>query len=128
MGRYDDDDLDIDLGRRGYVLDGRPHSSMGVVAILLAAVALIVGVAVLAVGAYVDEMPPMQEADEDLLVVLIGVGVGICLLLTLVGLILGLAGMSQRYRNPLFGILGSVFNGVVMVGMVFLLCLGLIAG
>ena len=31
-------------------------------------------------------------------------------------------------NNPLFGILGSVFNGVVMVGMVFLLCLGLIAG
>jgi hypothetical protein len=56
---------------------------------------------------------------------------GICLggpLLQLVGLILGIVGIFQHDRSKIFGIIGTVLNGLVMVGFAALMIVAMLIG
>jgi hypothetical protein len=50
------------------------------------------------------------------------------MVLAVIGLGLGIAGIAQANRNKLFAILGIVFNGVVVLVVCGLLGLGLAIG
>jgi hypothetical protein len=44
--------------------------------------------------------------------------------LALVGAILGVAGLFQRDRRSLFALLGLVFNGLIVAGLIGLIVIG----
>ncbi len=70
----------------------------------------------------------LQDSPAFVWLTLIGLGILGCLLLYLVGLALGIAGLVQRRRKKLFAVLGTVGNGVVLLGFVALIVLGLALG
>ncbi len=69
---------------------------------------------------------PMR--DDDPKAVVIGLGFIASGCLNLVGLVLGCVGTFQPNRSVLCGILGAVFNAVLLFGVIALVCLGLAMG
>jgi hypothetical protein len=122
MAHYDDDWLEIDLRRREYGRDERPHTGAGLAALACAALAMFGAVSVFAATALMDSMELIQGPDEDLLLGVLLLAYGICFLLALAGIILGFVGISQPHRNPLLGVLGTILNGFLLMGI---LCTGL---
>ena len=70
----------------------------------------------------------VQDSPAFAWLTLIGLGILGCLLLYLAGLALGVAGIIQRRRKKLFAVLGTVGNGVVLLGFVALIVLGFALG
>ncbi|MBX6313172.1 MAG: hypothetical protein IRY99_09700 [Isosphaeraceae bacterium] len=94
---------------------------------MLALAAGFVLVAMIGVIAYLDashQGRPPTDIEKFLigLMALGGVALG------LVGAVLGLAGVVQRYRRRGFAVLGLVLNGLLLLGVAGLLVLGLMVG
>ena len=70
----------------------------------------------------------LQDSPEAVGLGLASLGILGCLLLYLAGLALGVAGIIQRRRKKLFAVLGTVGNGIVLLGFVALIVLGLALG
>ena len=135
MARYrDDDDFDVDdirIGRqRQRVRDQGPlpHSGLGIASLLIS---IAVGIAVFAIFAVVVVISIKQNGqinDKDPLIIVLSLGiVGGCGI-AMVGLTLGIIGSLQSDRAALCGILGSVFNGMILLGVGCLMCIGIVAG
>ncbi len=67
-------------------------------------------------------------ADNDPVMGVVGLGIIVGCGLSLVGLVLGIIGAMQPERRGLYGVLGSIFNGLILLGVGGLLCLGILAG
>lgn len=117
------------------------HSRMGIASLVIAIVATVVilGLFVASLAVVSSEFGNVQDPqslDPQTLqdspafawLTLIGLGILGCLLLYLVGLALGIAGVIQRRRKKLFAVLGTVGNGVVLLAFVALIVLGLAIG
>jgi hypothetical protein len=125
---YDEDnDLDdsIDVRHRVYFTDDRRHSGPGVVAFGMA-IAAAIGTGIATVLAIIVMEAPQPVADDDPLLVLAGLLFLACGVTGFAGLALGFAGTFQSDRKPLYAILGLSLNGVVLFGMVVLICLGIL--
>jgi hypothetical protein len=67
-----------------------------------------------------------QEPDEKTALVL-GLVVFAIIGMSLIGGVLGIAGLFQRDKRPLFSILGLVLNGAILLGVGALIAIGLAA-
>jgi hypothetical protein len=126
MGYYDDDDDDLDL-RRYRTGGDRPQSGPGIASIVLGILAATGAAVVLVIAVLIEEMQGGQIADDDPeMLLLIGVFLASSAF-SFAGLILGIVGSGQSDRNPLLGVFGLVLNSLVLVGLIFLICLGVLS-
>ena len=116
------------------------HSRMGVASFVVAILATVVLVALFVAGTVVassafENVDPQTLDPESLQnspafasLALIGIGVLGCLILYVIGLGLGVAGLIQRTRKRLFSALGTALNGLVLAALFILFALGSIVG
>jgi len=116
------------------------HSRMGVASFVLAILATVVLVALFVAGTVVaasafENVDPqaldpesVQNSPAFASLALIGIGVFACLILYVIGLGLGVAGLIQRTRKRLFAALGTTLNGLVLAAMFILFALGSVVG
>lgn len=138
MPRYDDDDDldDLDIRRRrreDYRVReepprDRPESGMGIISLLISIVVGIGMFALIAIATAMTMNQPQPPRNDDPAMIIVGLGIiGGCGL-ALVGLVLGVMGAMQSNRRGMCGILGSIFNGLILLGVGALMCIGLAAG
>jgi hypothetical protein len=118
---YDDDDRNLFQGRAS-----PPHSGVGVASFILSMLCG-VGVFLLIVMAVIIEQsdPGVLMDERSPQAMLLGLGVLACGTGSLVGVILGIVGLSQSSRKTLFAVLGMVFNAMVLLGLALLCLIGL---
>jgi hypothetical protein len=119
------------------------HSRMGiasfVISILVVVVilALVVGAPLLISSSEGFDPQTFDPADPQsidlsnptiIALQVIGLGFIVGVLLSFVGLGLGIAGVIQRRRKRLFAVIGAVLNGLVVLGVVFLILLTVAVG
>lgn len=116
------------------------HSRMGIASFVIGILATVVLVALFVVGGVVaasafqnvdpQALDPesVQSSPAFAALALIGIGVFGCLVLYVVGLGLGIAGLIQSLRKRLFAVLGTALNGFVILVFVALFALGSIVG
>jgi di/tricarboxylate transporter len=116
------------------------HSRMGVASFVIAILATVLLVALFVAGGLVaasafENVDPQTLDPESVQsspafagLALIGIGVFGCLVLYIVGLGLGVAGLIQRTRKRLFSALGTALNGLVLAAMFILFALGSLVG
>ena len=109
---------------------------MGIASFVIAILATVVLVALFVVGGIVaasafENLDPQALDPESVQnspafagLALIGIGVFGCLVLYVVGLGLGIAGLIQGMRKRLFSVLGTALNGLVLFICVALFALG----
>jgi hypothetical protein len=113
---------------------------MGVASFVIAILATVVLVALFVGGGFVaasafENVNPqtldpetVQDSSAFAGLALIGIGVFGCLILYVVGLGLGVAGLMQHTRKRLFSALGTALNGLVLAAVVVLFALGWVVG
>jgi hypothetical protein len=137
MPRYDDydrfDDDDIRVGRRHRDRDdappgSKPQSGMGIASVCLAVVVFVGYFALIATIGVVAAKNNQPMRDDDPVAVIGGLGIIGTFCLNIIGLVLGFIGCFQSDRNVLCGILGAVFNTLLLFGVIALVCMGLAMG
>ncbi|MGB3635759.1 MAG: hypothetical protein WA982_17115 [Rubrobacteraceae bacterium] len=120
------------------------HSRMGITSFVIAILATVVIVALVIVAGTLTAQAlqgidgqnvnpqELQERLQDSPAVtslaLASIGIFACFFLYLLGLGLGIAGIVQGQRKRIFSVLGTIFNGGVLLVLVVLILLGLVAG
>ncbi|MBI3822533.1 MAG: hypothetical protein HY289_07625 [Planctomycetes bacterium] len=123
MTHYDDQHYDdIHIGDFTEVDAPMPHSILGIVSLAIAAV-MLVAFAVL-FGLRVAAAGP----DNVPLTAISGLAFIACLVVTFVGLMLGVCAFLVPDRRLVFPVLGVVCNATLFVGVIILLCFGAALG
>jgi hypothetical protein len=121
--RYEDDEYEYDFRKRDL-----PHSGVGMASCVLALLAVLIGAFAMVLIADVgpDEIEAAIEAEEPeaVLAMLLFVGAG---LVSLIGLVLAIAGLLQQDRNKLFAILGLCLNGLLFLCGLAMMVAGMLA-
>jgi len=103
------------------------HSGMGIASFIIS---LVIGVGVLlaiVIAGVIKVANPESLQDESIGTALIGLFVIACLFINLIGIGLGIAGLVQKNRKRIFSILGTIINGVVLIGIGSLILIGIMA-
>ncbi|MDR3347009.1 MAG: hypothetical protein LBN32_00185 [Helicobacteraceae bacterium] len=103
------------------------HSGLGIASFVLSIVDLVAFMVLLVFAAIVGTSLPSNAADAQALLMLIGVMYFAVLLVAIVAIGLGIAGVCQRARK-VFGILGLTFSIGIMLFAIFVMLLGLANG
>lgn len=107
-----------------HLLPELKHSGLGIASFVLSMTVGLVVFVLIAIAGYQEMKTPggMDEnAPETMLLGLLMMG---ALLLNLVGVALGIAGVVQKDRKKIFGVLGLTFNLVVVLGTLGLMFVG----
>lgn len=124
----------------GGVPERQGHSKLGISSVIIAVLATFVIVTLFIVAGSVastlfESQDPaaidpqsLQSSPEATTLAIVGIGILGSFLLYLLGLILGVAGIFQGRKKRLFGILGAVLNGLVLLAVVLLFVIGTIIG
>lgn len=125
--RYDDSepDIDIGLGRRDVPPPGSSGWSMASFVIALLNGLFLFGVFFVAVLMNLDQNAPIDDNDPKM--VLLGFAFLAGMAFAVLGVILGFVGVGQK-SGTVFAVLGIVFNGLILVSVVGLICAGLAMG
>jgi len=106
----------------------RRHSGLGIASLLIGLVSGILNVAIFVIAGVIEVSTPGGIDEQSLTAALLGLGIIGLFAIALVALGLGVGGLFQRDRNPLFAILGIVFSGVTILVTLGVIVLGVIAG
>lgn len=100
------------------------HSGIGITSFIMSLVmALIAFIVVIIAG--VLETSSAGGMDESAVgTMVVGFLIIGCILVQLVALGLGIAGLIQKNRKKIFAVLGTVFSGLTIAGVVFLMLVG----
>jgi hypothetical protein len=134
MPRYDDyddddyDDLRLDRGRRRESSGPKPLSGLGLASIGIAVLMFVAVPALFILAAVVDDPNNPQPPEKDPAMVAVGLGILLSLGFTLIGLVLGIIGCCQPDRSLVCGLLGSILNGLILLGAIGLVCAGIAIG
>ena len=99
----------------------RTHSGLGIASFIIAASTVFFLILILVGAAVLESSSPGGLDEESPAVILIGLLVFAVILANLTGLALGIAGCCQKQRKKVFSILGTVINGVLLVGFSMML-------
>jgi hypothetical protein len=129
MPRYDDDDDDnIRIGRFDDRPRELPQSGLGIASLFIAVVMGIGLFVLFGIVVVIAARQNGQLADNDPIAIVLGLGfIGGCAM-AVIGLVLGIVGSMQPDRRGLCGILGSIFNALILLGVGALICAGLLMG
>jgi hypothetical protein len=106
----------------------QPHSGLGVASLVIAVFAGFAALCLVAVAGYLETVTEGGMDEESVEAILIGLGLFAVVGGAMLGLGLGLAGLFQQETNSTFPILGLVFNGMILLGLVGLVVIGLAVG
>lgn len=112
-----------------YVRDdeSQRHSGLGIASFVIAILAGLteIGIIVAASMMAADNRGELDEQSPQLMAMAVGFCGGV--IIALVGIGLGIAGLVQSDRRKLFAILGLILNSVIVLGIAGLTVLALIA-
>lgn len=104
------------------------HSGLGLASFIISMVDVIIFVSVMIIGSMMASKSPMGLDETSPLLLTLGMLIIFSLILCLVGIGLGIAGIVKKNRKKLFAVLGLVFNVAFLLGIIILLVVGLSLG
>lgn len=104
------------------------HSGVGIASFVISLIAALCLFAVVVIAGILQTSMSEGAREEAGVYLVVGLLVMLFLLLSLVALCLGIAGLLQRRRNRVFAVLGTVFSAGAILGTVGLMILGWAAG
>jgi hypothetical protein len=114
----------------------KKHSGLGIASFILALVAIIgiigsVITMVVSVGSAISDPAAINPENPSFAAlgpaIAASFGMIISVVLSFVGAILGIVALFQKERAKLFSILGTVFNSLIVFGLIALFLIGIIA-
>jgi hypothetical protein len=126
MPRYRDDYDDIRLNVRDQ--GPKPMSGMGLASLLIAIGMGLLLLVLVGIAGIVSAEQGGQMNENDPAAILLGLGILGGLGGTLIGLVLGIVGCYQPDRSIVLAVLGTIFNGLVILGVLSLFCIGILMG
>jgi hypothetical protein len=116
MSYYDDDNF-------LRIAKDEPHSGPGIAAFIISLVTGFLYVVFIVIATTIQMNNP--GANDHPAQALAGCGILCTIVVNLVGVGLGIGGCCQTHRKLLFAILGLIFNGVQVLGILLLMVIGL---
>ena len=116
------------------------HSRLGIASLIIGIIAALITVAGIVVVNFVSmqhpeienlhQIEPGQPLPSELTRPLLAMMCPMCsgVMLALVGLILGIVGISMRGRIKLFSLIGTILNGLILLGFAALVVIGSLVG
>ncbi len=121
------------------------HSRMGIASLVIAVLTTVLLVLLLVVisnaaGQLLGNADPQNVTPQDLqrsleenpgstgVLGVAGFGLVLTPFLYLLGIALGIAGLVQKRRGRLFAVLGTVFNALILLGLLILILFGAVVG
>ena len=105
----------------------RPHSKLGIASLVLSAFAGLTIIGLIAYVAVAEARSPGSTDGEATEIALGLVGIG-GVLVALVGLVLGIVGLCLPDRRRVTALLGTIFCGLIVLGMCGLVGVGMAIG
>jgi hypothetical protein len=105
-----------------------PHSGLGIASFALSLFLGLLLFLLVAIAGYLGATTPGGVDEQSPVVILLGLAMIGAMLFDLVALILGLAALFQEDRKKVFAILGVVFSAILLLGCLFLIVIGILAG
>lgn len=100
------------------------HSGIGIAAFITSVVASIFLVLMVVVAGVMEVATPGGLNEESVPAMVLGLFIIVLLVMDLVALGLGIAGLFQKDRKKLFAILGTTFSAATIIGILFLIVIG----
>jgi hypothetical protein len=100
------------------------HSGMGLASLIIGIFCSVWELVVIVIAGVLHNTPGRTAADKASQDTMVGGLICGSLVFVLVGLGLGIASLFQRDRKKILGILGVVFNGLIILGVIGLMLLG----
>ena len=104
------------------------HSGVGITSFVLDIVGVLGALVLIAVVVYMQESSGVELDENSPTAMAVGLLFILGILLNVIGVILGLVSVFDGNRKRLFGILGLIFNGLIVLGVIGLVVLGLAVG
>ena len=114
--------------QQGPIIAKQKHSRLGIASFVLAMLIGILAVGLVVTAGIVEASSPGGIDEQSAVAIIVGLGIFAIIGLSFVGCGLGIAGLFQPNRNRLFGILGLIFNTLIIFGLVGLIAIGLAIG
>ncbi|TWU22907.1 hypothetical protein Pla52o_24390 [Novipirellula galeiformis] len=118
-------------GRGSQTLDELPalsHSGFGIASFLISILVGIGAFIVILLASFAEASTPEGINEESALALIMGLSIFGMVGLNILGIGLGVAGVCQADRSRIFAILGLVFNGLVILGVIGLMAVGVAIG
>ena len=100
------------------------HSGVGIAAFIISLLMGFITFIVVVIAGVLETSSPGGIDQNSVAAAVVGLLIIGCILVQLVALGLGIAGLVQKNRKKLFAILGTVFSGMTLLGVVFLMLIG----
>ena len=105
----------------------RRHSGLGIASFVLALAVGFGEFVLVGIAGFMELNTPGGIDEESPVAILLGLLLFGGLAVAFVGLVLGIAGIIQGNRKHVFGILGVIFNGLILLGVLGLMVLGMMS-
>ena len=108
---------------------GRLKSSgLGIASFIISVLAGLEIISLLIVGMVMEMRTPGWADEDSPQVMFLGLLVIAGLIMSLVGLALGITGLVQGGRSKVFPVLGLGFNGMIILGVMAIIIIGVLSG
>lgn len=104
------------------------HSGFGISSFIISIASVVLAFAMVAVAGIMESNTPGGVDEDSPEAMMVGLGIILSALLAVLGAVLGIVGCTLPNRNKIFAILGTVFNALVVLGLLGLMVLGLAVG
>ena len=103
------------------------HSGLGITSFIISLVMALIAFIIIIIAGVMEASSPggIDESSAAAAAAVVGLLIIGCLLVQLVALGLGIAGLIQKNRKKIFAVLGTVFSGMTLVGVGFLMLVGM---
>jgi hypothetical protein len=109
----------------GYGEPAKPHSGMGIASFIISILSGLAMLAMFIVAGFMSVQAGGRMDEKSPEAMAVGCSIMVGIVICVVGLILGLAGLAQKDRKKAFSVLGVIFNGGIVLLVVGLILLGL---
>jgi hypothetical protein len=100
------------------------HSGLGITAFIMSLVMGLITFIVVIIAGVLETSSPGGMDENAVAAMVVGFLIIGCILVQLVALGLGIAGLIQKNRKKIFAVLETVFSGMTILGVVFLMLIG----
>ncbi|EMI17399.1 putative membrane protein [Rhodopirellula maiorica SM1] len=107
---------------------GKKQSGFGIASFIMSILVGIGAFTIILVAGYMEASSPEGINEESPIAIIVGLCIFAVIGLNLLGIGLGVAGLCQPNRSRIFAILGLVFNGMVIMGIIGIMALGVAMG
>ncbi|HEV7300615.1 MAG TPA: hypothetical protein VGN72_14720 [Tepidisphaeraceae bacterium] len=106
----------------------RPHSKFGIASFIIGLVSIVAMIALFVIAAVIAMNADGEIDETSPEAIAIGLGLFGGIALALVGLIFSIVGLVNANAAKVFSVLGLIFNGLIILGVIGLMVLGAFIG